>query len=332
MNGFFWLVKNFCVIVLASVPFKSDGLSAPYGKTTRNIATQVLQGAGAAAVDLNQYNLPLEAIEKEWCAVFVQKTAEVEEGVYLGCKSNNENYVDTIEVGFPRKEGLGIELIELAGGRDDNLGITLVSGLVPGGSAEGSGILPGDSMVEVSLVRTKSSADGNRPLSEEQEEWSVKTECLSYDATVDILSTLPPIKEGYDDFYAVKLRRLRRRPKIKVKLQYPPQQNEPDTVIELNAGENLRQGMLARGVKLNDPLAKRFDTKSSGNCGAGGLCRTCSVSVQNGDDLLNDQRVAEKQMLADKPRWRLACKAIVGYGMREGEMSIRVNPNQWDNA
>ncbi len=60
-----------------------------------------------------------------------------------------------------------------------------------------------------------------------------------------------------------------------------------------------------------------------------GLCRTCSVVVQSGMDLLNPQRLSEKQMLADAPRWRLACKAIVGYGMKEGEMTIRVNPNQW---
>jgi len=80
---------------------------------------------------------------------------------------------------------------------------------------------------------------------------------------------------------------------------------------------------------LNDELAKRFDTKSGGNCGGSALCRTCSVSVLNGGDLLNPQRVAEKQMLQDTPRWRLACKAIVGYGMKEGDMTIRVNTQQW---
>ena len=89
------------------------------------------------------------------------------------------------------------------------------------------------------------------------------------------------------------------------------------------------QGMLVRNVKLNDPLAKRFDTKQGGNCGAGGLCRTCSVAVVSGGDVLNPQRVAEKQMMKNNPRWRLACKAIVGYGMKEGEMVVRVNPQQW---
>jgi ferredoxin len=134
---------------------------------------------------------------------------------------------------------------------------------------------------------------------------------------------------GFEDSYLLTIKRLRRKPKVKVNLQYPPSQNEPDAQIEMFAGENLRQGMLIRGVKLNDPLAQRFDTKTGGNCGAGGLCRTCAVSIQSGGDLLNPQRVAEKQMLQDSPRWRLACKAIVGFGMQEGEMTIRVNPRQW---
>ena len=49
----------------------------------------------------------------------------------------------------------------------------------------------------------------------------------------------------------------------------------------------------------------------------------------SGGDVLNPQRVAEKQMMKNNPRWRLACKAIVGYGMKEGEMVVRVNPQQW---
>lgn len=304
-------------------------MSTPLGKTTRNIATQTLQGAGPASVDLNKYNLPLETIEEEWSASFVRKTTENEEGVYLGCKSNSDIYVDSFLSTFPRKEGMGIELLELAGGRDDELGITVVSGLVQGGSAEGSEIMAGDSLAEVSLIRTKIQVGDKRPITEQNQKWTVKTECLSYDATVEAIQSLPTKMEGYEDYFSVKVRRLRRRPKIRVKLQYPPEQNEPDEIIEMNAGENLRQGMLVRGVKLNDPLAKRFDTKSEGNCGAGGLCRTCSVCVMNGGEILNDQRVAEQQMLADSPRWRLACKAIVGYGMQEGEMTVRVNPNQW---
>ena len=90
----------------------ATALSSQYGKTTRNIATQVLQGTGPVAVDMNQYNLPLGQIEKEWTASFVQKVDENQKKVYLDTKNDKENFVDTVEVMFPRLEnaGLGIEL------------------------------------------------------------------------------------------------------------------------------------------------------------------------------------------------------------------------------
>lgn len=320
------LYYSFASLLFTSV----HALSSPYGETARNIATQILQGAGPAAVDMNKYNLPLNQIEKEWRATLVQKTTEKEAGVYLRAATERVNFEDKVTVAFARSTngGLGIELAELAGGRDDGLGITVVTGLVKGGSADGADIIPGDSITEVSVVRRRSQSKESG-LEEQQEFWRVKTECFSYDATVDAIRSLPAVVDGYEDFFSVKLKRLRRKPKVTVKLQYPPEQNEPDETIEMFAGENLRQGMLVRGVKLNDPLAQRFDTKSEGNCGAGGLCRTCSVSILNGGELLNQQRVAEKQMLQDNPRWRLACKAIVGFGMQEGEMTVRVNPRQW---
>jgi hypothetical protein len=45
---------------------------------------------------------------------------------------------------------------------------------------------------------------------------------------------------------------------------------------------------------------------------------------------LNPQAIQEEQMLKKNPKWRLGCKAIVGHGMQQGEMTIRVNPRQWD--
>jgi ferredoxin len=303
--------------------------------TTKNVATQVLQGTGPTQVDLNKYNLKsLEQIEQEWTANLVQKIDEQEITVRLGTKSDKELFVDTVQVTFPRRKnaGVGLQLVELAGGRDDGLGITVISGLVPGGSAaqgpEASNILPGDSIAQVAVVRQKKSDSGG-VLAETREEFVTDTECFSYDSMVEAIQSLPLPNEKYEEFYALILKRIRQKPKVTINLQYPPEQNEPDATIQLFAGENLRHGMLVRGVKLNDPLAKRFDTKNDGNCGASGLCRTCAVTVLKGGELLNPQRLAEKQMLADSPRWRLACKAIVGYGMQEGEMTIRVNPRQW---
>lgn len=320
-------ILSFAALAIGS----SYGLSTPYGQTTKNVATQILQGAGQATVDLNRYNLPLEVVEQQWTANAVQKSTENEGGVFLGAKDSTTNYADVVIASFPRLEnaGLGIELVELAGGRDDGLGITLVKGLVEGGASENLGILPGDSLAEVSIVRRRVQTANGRSIEENEQSFSVRTECLSYDKTVEAIQSLPEPVKGFQDTFVLKLKRLRRKPKVTVNLQYPPEQGEPDAQIEMFAGENLRQGMLIRGVKLNDPLAKRFDTKSGGNCGAGGLCRTCAVSVKSGDDLLNPQRVAETQMLQDSPSFRLACKAIVGFGMKEGELTVRVNPRQW---
>jgi ferredoxin len=310
------------------------------------VATQILQGAGMPLVDMNQYNVPLDRIvssseEEEgggggssglWTAQMVQKTGKgvMEDGNGIFLRTNaNEVFVDSVTVTFPRRldSGLGIGLMELAGGRDDGLGITIVSSIIPNSAADGTDILPGDSVTQVTVIR-RGSNNSKVKLEEKEEYVTVPTECLSYDATVEAIGSLPPAQEG--DVMEVTLKRLRYRPKMKVHLRYPPEQNEPDETITMYAGENLRQGMLIRGVKLNDPLAQRFDTKSGGNCGAGGLCRTCSISVLRGKQFLNPQRLAEEQMLKDVPsQWRLACKAIVGYGMKEGEITIQVNPRQW---
>jgi len=310
-----------------------DSLSSSlFGETTRNIATQVLQGTGVPMVDLNKYNLPYSVIQDGWTANLVQKSTENQGRVRLEAKNSVEHYVDALTVTIPRKVdnggSLGIELMEIAGGRSDKIGITVISGLVPGGSAENADLNPGDSLSSVSLVRRKQQISAS--ISENEEEFSVATECLDYDGTVEAIGrTVPAPEPGFEDIFVLNVKRLRRLPKVSIRLQYPPEQNEPDATIEMYAGENLRQGLLIRGIKLNDPLARRFDTKTGGNCGAGGLCRTCSVCVMSGNDVLNPQRVAETQMMQDTPRWRLACKAVVGYGMQEGEMIVHVNPNQW---
>ena len=301
-------------------------------------------GSGPRQVDMNRYNLPIEVIEQEWTANLVAKTMDVDGGIFLGCKNSREYFVDQLQVVIPRPQngvGLGIGLLEIAGGREDGLGITVISELIEDGyvqsctrtSTVGIDILPGDSISSITVLRNKNtrpSLGGSEKLglTNEEEIVTAATECLGYDATVDAILGLPP-SSSENEILVINLRRVRRKPRVQVTLKYPPSQGEKDTTLELFAGENLRLGMLVRGVKLNDPLAKRFDTKSEGNCGAGGLCRTCSVSVLRGGDLLNPQKVSEKQMLQENPRWRLGCKAFVGYGMKEGEIVIQINPNQW---
>ena len=303
-----------------------------YPLTQLNEGPVTFAGTGQRQVDMNQYNLPIDVIEQEWVANVVAKTLDKDGGIFLGVKSR-EFFVDNIRVTIPRPSegGLGILLQELAGGREDGLGITVVSGLVQGGYVESCNvdILPGDSISAMTVVRNwRNTRSQQAGLRDNAEIITAATECLGYDSTVDAIINLPP-PAGEGESLMMNIKRLRRKPVIKVHLKYPPSQKESDETLELFAGENLRLGMLARGVKLNDTLAKRFDTKSGGNCGAGGLCRTCSVSVLRGGELLSPQKIAEKQMLSDNPRWRLACKSFVGWGMKEGEISIQVTPRQW---
>lgn len=288
-----------------------------------------------AAVDRNTYNLPLDKIAQEWTAEVVPASSLREGGIYLGAKNGREIMVDTVQVELTRipGQGLGLELLEIAGGRDDGLGITVIDGIVDGGIAQeacpvsGERVMVGDSIVALSVRKNTNQAAG--VLLESQTVESVGTECYGYDKMIDAILSLPP-PETNDERIVLTLKRLRRKPKVTLKLQYPPSQNEPDTTLELFSGENLRRAMLTRGVKLNDPLSERFDSGGLGDCGAEGTCATCVVNIVEGNDLLNPQKIQEAQMLKKNPRWRMACKAIVGFGDREGSMTVRVNPRQWD--
>mmetsp|Transcript_31588 Transcript_31588/g.68193 ORF Transcript_31588/g.68193 Transcript_31588/m.68193 type:complete len:198 (-) Transcript_31588:105-698(-) len=190
---------------------------------------------------------------------------------------------------------------------------------------DGETIMYGDTIVSAELIMQQGgSATDIR---------SIKTECLGYDSTVEALvgmmSSLGSSSIQEASVILV-LKRLRRRPNLSVKLYYPPEQDLPPETLQLQPGDNLRMALLTRGVKLNDPLAQRYDGKSySGNCGGGSLCRTCAVNVLRGADLLSQPKDNEKKMMDDSPRWRLACKSWVGYGMKEGEIVIQVNPRQW---
>ena len=249
---------------------------------------------------LEKYNLPPDVIQNEWSAEVVTRTASklmsksssIGDNEILGKqttdiqlipKNMNDHYVDTFTVKVPiplESPGLGIELLEVEGGREDGLGITIVNGLVAGGNAERAmlriseqgedenNIMYGDSIANAELILTRRGSlqtDIN----------SIRTECLGYDATVDalvgMLSTLNNNQDNsiQEASVLLTLKRIRRRPRIQVKVNYPPSDNLPPETLTLQPGENLRLAMLQRGIKLNDPLAQRYDGKAtgSGNCG-----------------------------------------------------------------
>jgi ferredoxin len=279
--------------------------------------------AGSPKVDMNRYNIPLSQCTEQWTAVLQAKTSLQEEGIFLKPKNDRELFVDTLYFSVKRHGGLGLLLTELAG-REDGVGITIVEEVLPDGNSMNVGILPGDSIVALTI---QTNVGEGRDVAETRT--SVSTECLSYDATIDQITSLPA-PTSTDETVQLTIKRLRRQPKVNVRLQYPPQLQEPDINIELFAGENLRRAMLTRGIKLNDPLAMRFDSGGSGDCGSDGTCATCVVGISKGMELLSPMKETEGQILKKKPRWRMACKAVVGHGMQEGDMTIQVNPRQWE--
>lgn len=272
---------------------------------------------------MDTYNIPLEQSIEQWTAVLQAKSSMQEEGVFLRPKNDKDLFVDTLTFAVKREGGLGLLLTELAG-REDGVGITIVEEVLEGSNAEGVGIIPGDSVVALTVLTSSGSG-----MNTKEERVSVSTECLAYEATIGAIASLPPPTSA-DEVVILTVKRLRRQPKVNIKLQYPPYLNEPDVNIELFAGENLRRAMLTRGIKLNDKLAERFDSGGTGDCGSDGTCATCVVGVTKGMELLSPMKEQEGQILKKKPRWRMACKAVVGYGMAEGDMTIQVNPRQWE--
>mmetsp|Transcript_30211 Transcript_30211/g.101865 ORF Transcript_30211/g.101865 Transcript_30211/m.101865 type:complete len:294 (+) Transcript_30211:118-999(+) len=222
---------------------------------------------------------------------------------------DNAYEVETIDgINLRKSPGLGIQLEELAN-NGEGVGVVVVAGLVEGSPAASSTLRVGDVISEV--------GDGTGQFT--------STEAKPYD---DVIAALV----GAGDNVNLVVKRLVARPKVAVTLKFPNDE-DPEQMIEIYAGENLRKALLVRGVKLNDQLARRFDNQmqSGGDCGAEGTCCTCAVAVMNGAEFLTAAKTQEEQMLRPTPRWRLACKARVGMGMEPGQVGqlvIRVSPRQ----
>ena len=114
-------------------------------------------------------------------------------------------------------------MLELAGCQEDRLGITIVSELVKGGSAEGTDIQPGDSHSNVAIVQKNASHDR---ITTEEEEISVGTECLGFSSTILPLPLfshiLYPIHQF--KFASLTINFFCRKPKVDINIQYQPSQ------------------------------------------------------------------------------------------------------------
>jgi len=303
---------NHHLSTLASAPSDSDFESPPVVSDKNRI-------------NPDKYNVSIDQAEKLWTASVQQEgNAKRDAGVpFMDSKSKNYFVDDIPSVKISRSGGLGIELLELAGGRDDGVGITIVQAVTAGGNAEKAGIIAGDSIAAVSVYETTTSAasGGGAGVEEETKRRVTGCECRDFDSTIDALVNFPG--EDNDNLY-LDLKRIRRWPKVQVKVEYPPSQcaEGVDNVkmIELFAGENLKRALQNRGIILDDPGNVKCDY-----CGS----NACYVSISKGKSILSPIGLTEEKLFKSNPTCRISCKTTVGYNMQEGDLSLRVNLTQW---
>uniref|UniRef100_A0A7S4B0W3 PDZ domain-containing protein n=1 Tax=Chrysotila carterae TaxID=13221 RepID=A0A7S4B0W3_CHRCT len=201
------------------------------------------------------------------------------------------------------ESGLGIALEEVTGEGETISGdrrsgaLVLVRALVPGGVAAASAaaaaangessILPGDSIVAVSNGRT-----------------TVSTEAVGYEELVRVLQSMT----AEATTLTLTLKRVVERATADVTV-VTAEGDEKE--FRAYSGENLRMGLIRRGLAPNDMTAKRYDNKpaGTGDCGGNGLCCTCVVTVLSGNEHLSPATTSEKQVLRNGKRWRQSCRA-----------------------
>lgn len=269
-----------------------------------------------SAVDPNVYNVDAEKAADLWTvSVSAENRFDREAGVPFLDSKSKDYYVDEIRMVVSRDGGMGIELLELAGGRDDDYGLTVVSGV--SGNAEKAGIIPGDSImgVEINKVSLK---DGSNTKVEESSEM-FDCECKNFDTTIGLLGSFPPEM----DSLVLNVKRLRRWPKVKVVVQYPPIQcadgADNEETLELFAGENLKRALQTRGIVFEDRDAAKCDFCAG----------KCTVAIDMGMQLMNPMGLTETKLMKLNPKCRLSCKTVVGYNLQEGNVKLRINLNEW---
>ena len=176
-------------------------------------------------VDPNVYNIPLEEAANLWTASIQESNnADRKAGVpYVDSKSKDYFVDDIPSMRVSRDGGLGLELLELAGGRDDGIGITIISAVTKGGNAEKAGILAGDSISAVTVYEASAAKSSPMAMVEEISSRVIDIECRDFDNTIDALANFP----GDSDEVYLDIKRIRRWPKIKATVEYPPSQCAP---------------------------------------------------------------------------------------------------------
>jgi hypothetical protein len=242
------------------------------------------------AVDPNAYNVPVDTAAELWTvSVSPDTKAGREAGIPFLDSKSKDYFVDDVRVVVPRVGGMGLNLLELAGGRADTFGITIVSDVI--GNAATAGVLPGDSIASIQVRTT--TVDGTN-VEETQE--ILDCECRDFDTTIGLLTSIPSEVKAV----VLNLKRIRRWAKIQVVVEYPPSQCaegvDNKVYLELFAGENLRRALQNRGIVMEDGTARKCDF-----CGG-----KCTVKVDMGMPLLSPMSTTEDKIMKNNPKCRVS--------------------------
>ena len=188
-------------------------------------AAKAFGSAGPIQVNMNKYHLGLETSAEEWTAHLSAPNAIQEGSTFLDTKNGKTVMVESLKVIVPCEWAMGwfIELLELAGGWEDGLGITIISGLVEAGSADNTGLLPDNSMSKIAVRE----ADGTETAGRLCEMLWLRSNCGSHCFVARCRNGIV----GCLDNQA-----LATQTQSPTRLQYPSHQQEPDLTLELFCG------------------------------------------------------------------------------------------------
>lgn len=216
---------------------------------------------------------------------------------------------------------LGVELTEMAGAPDGR-GLVLISGVSGAAAATSPTLRVGDLLTGVSVEGTSF----RERLTGLNYELTFEAIARAKKAAYELASRTDTPDSTRHATVSFEADRLVERAPVKVEVVEPG----GSRVISIDslAGENLRQLLQRKQVKVYNPSTKRFDMPfTTGDCAGEGLCGTCLVRVEEGMDLISPRDSLEELITKGRPSsWRASCRAVIGYENRPGTIRVHTQP------
>ncbi len=304
--SFLWILVPVCVSCFTTASWRKVATFTTIAPT-RHLPFWLWESASSTDSQETLYDNLMQIAKKLKLQVL-----DLEEGVF-GFGTNDYNYgLEVVRTLVNTQPALGLDLTEMAAGFDGR-GLVLVSG-VNGNAAKGvPPIHVGDTLTGVTV--------GNS--------WKERTTGLNYDLTIGVIGRAKEeaAKQGINKI-SLEFNRLVPRARVQVTVE-SGDKNTPKQTIEGLAGENLRQLLIRKGVKVYDRKTKRFDMPyATGDCGGEGLCGTCLVAIlEDENNILSPRDGLETLITKKRPlSWRASCRAVVGADNVGGKLRIQTCP------